>query len=181
MLLQTQHEIPVANSPPSTSSLQKAFSVSRVDSVFAQHVCLRMLTINGGHLISTVMVTSGLLATCANSNVDIAMEEHELVTLRTQIPNGRSFSDGDIYRNLRYCQLHAPSQTPFWRSQLSDTKRTDLEQLSSPRNAPLQSAIDSLIPYVGEWQSFPLGVLHRLLTSKANKASSYKSPGDYRR
>lgn len=107
------------------------------------------------------------------------MEENELVTLRNHIPNGRSFSDGDIYRNVRYCQLHAPPQTPFWLSQLSDTKRTDLEQLFSRRNAPLQMALDSLIPYVGQWQKIPLGVLHRLLTSKANKASSHKPPCNY--
>jgi hypothetical protein len=100
------------------------------------------------------------------------MEKDELATLRTHSPNGRSFSDGDIYRNLRYCQLYAPSQTPFWSTQLSARKR-ELEQMSSQCNAPLQFAIDALIPYVGEWREFPLGVLQRLLTMKANKASCH--------
>ena len=101
------------------------------------------------------------------------MEEDDLVALRTHSLKGRSFSDGDIYRNFRYCQLYAPSQTPFWSTQLSARKRIAIEQLSSKRNAALQSAIDAFIPYVGEWREFPLGALQRLLTIKANKVSSY--------
>lgn len=102
----------------------------------------------------------------------IDVDQDELQILRAEAGKGRPFSDGDVYRNLRFCQLHASHRAVFWLNQLSDAKRHDLAQLAR-RNKPLQTALDRLIPFVGVWQDFSLGVLHRLLTLKANKVFSH--------
>jgi hypothetical protein len=61
--------------------------------------------------------------------------------------------------------------TEYWLEQLTEGKRTDLDQLSR-RNRPLQDALDSLIPFIGQWEDFSLGVLHRLLTMKGSKVAA---------
>ncbi|GFF96225.1 conserved hypothetical protein, partial [Aspergillus udagawae] len=71
------------------------------------------------------------------------------------------FSPGDIYRNLRHCELTANAELTFWLSKLSKRSRRDLVSMKK-RYPMILSGLDKLLPFPGLWADFSFGFLRRL-------------------
>lgn len=96
--------------------------------------------------------------------------------------NSRNFSDGDIFRNLRYHQMNNNKQEAGkWMARLSESKRRDVIQLQkmalqSTAMSALSDAFDRLLPYIGLWSALQLGTFHRLLTLRCPEVSRLENP-----
>ncbi|KAF7166680.1 hypothetical protein CNMCM6106_002396 [Aspergillus hiratsukae] len=72
------------------------------------------------------------------------------------------FSSGDVYRNLRHCELTTNTELAFWLSKLSKRSRRDL--VSTKKRYPIiLAALDKLLPFPGLWADFSFGFLRRLI------------------
>lgn len=101
-----------------------------------------------------------------------------VTALKEAYSNSRNFCDGDIFRNLRYCQLrNDEAGAGKWMARLSESKQTDVAQLQNmakktPEMAALQDALDALLPFVGLWSPVSIGVFHRLLTLRCPEVTT---------
>ncbi|KAL2049567.1 hypothetical protein ABVK25_010146 [Lepraria finkii] len=88
--------------------------------------------------------------------------------IREDYANSRNFCDGDIFRQIRFCQINQDhAGEGRWWARLSDSKRKDVKQLQRSKELkPLALALDELLPYVGFWPGLRLGTFHRLLNVK---------------
>lgn len=90
--------------------------------------------------------------------------------IREEYSNALNFSDGDIYRHIRYSQnRNENDHEAKWQARLSESKRRDLKQLhklseSDGKMRKFRDSLDALIPYIGLWPALKLGTFHRLLT-----------------
>ncbi|KAK3167632.1 hypothetical protein OEA41_010759 [Lepraria neglecta] len=68
--------------------------------------------------------------------------------IREDYANSRNFCDGDIFRQIRYCQLnHDDAGEGRWWARLSDSKRKDVKSLQRSKELkPLALALDELLP-----------------------------------
>ena len=99
--------------------------------------------------------------------------------LREDYANSRNFCDGDIYRQIRYCQR---TQNQLgegrWFARLSEGKRKDLKQLQRREDLrSLSLALDKLLPYIGFWPGLQIGTFHRILNLKCSEVSRWKAIG----
>ena len=71
------------------------------------------------------------------------------------------FRSGDIFRNLRHCELTGNSELAFWESKLSQRSQQDLVALKRKYDTVL-NALDNLLPFPGLWEPFNFFFLRRL-------------------
>ncbi|GFG16600.1 conserved hypothetical protein, partial [Aspergillus lentulus] len=71
------------------------------------------------------------------------------------------FGQGDIYRNLRHCELTTNAELAFWLSKLSKRSLRDLVSMKK-RYPIVLGALDKLLPFPGLWADFSFGFLRRL-------------------
>ena len=101
-----------------------------------------------------------------------------VTALKEAYSNSKNFCDGDIFRNLRYCQLREDvTGAGKWKARLSESKQADIAQLEKMSKkdhemAALQDAMDGLLPFQGLWAPLELGVLHRVLTLRCPEVST---------
>lgn len=76
------------------------------------------------------------------------------------------FTDGEIYRNIRFYQVeHNIQQESKWWARLgSEGRRKDFRRLQ--RNKPLLHGFDKLLPYVGLWRPLKSSQIERMLALK---------------
>lgn len=97
------------------------------------------------------------------------MSEQDRRVIREEYLNALNFSNGDIFRHLRYCSLrNEPFGRVKWFSRLSKSKRRDLKQLKRFAEKDIKmerfkNSLNDLIPYTGLWPALKLGTFHRLL------------------
>ena len=96
--------------------------------------------------------------------------------LREEYANSRNFCDGDIYRQIRYCQKQQNQLGEGrWFARLSEGKRKDLRKLQRKEDLrSLSSALDRLLPYIGFWPGLQIGTFHRILNLKCSEVSHRK-------
>lgn len=86
--------------------------------------------------------------------------------IKSQYCHSRKFSDGDIYLNLRLCERQGNKrQAEFWMNRF-ENKQADIKTLGQEANRALRLAFDDLLPFVGLWADFKVGMLKRVLTMK---------------
>ena len=101
-----------------------------------------------------------------------------ITALKEAYSNSRNFCDGDIFRNLRYCQLRKDKAgAGKWMARLSQSKQADIAQLQNmakknPEMAALQDALDTLLPFMGLWSPVQIGIFHRLLTLRCPEVTT---------
>lgn len=92
------------------------------------------------------------------------LNEEVRLALRSDHPNARDFSDGDIFRHLRYFEHKGDiAQLSRWQARLSASKLRDVKTLSS-RYPAVMDGFDKLLPFVGLWAPLQLGTFHRILS-----------------
>lgn len=96
-----------------------------------------------------------------------ALSEQGRHAIREEYSNALNFSDGDIFRHLRYCKLQG-KPVGKWLSKLSDSKRRDLKQLEKlagedTHMKKFRDSLDALILYTGLWSAMKIRTFHRLL------------------
>lgn len=83
-------------------------------------------------------------------------------------PKSQSLSDGEIYLNLRECQLKHNGQNgqneAVWWTRLVEGRRKDIRRLQ--RNASLLRAFDLILPWKGMWRSLTCSQIERMLALK---------------
>ncbi|KAL2048962.1 hypothetical protein ABVK25_010815 [Lepraria finkii] len=91
--------------------------------------------------------------------------------LREDYANSRNFCDGDIYRQIRYCQSNQDAiGEGRWFARLSEGKRNDVKRLLNRNNLKsLKEALDKLLPYIGFWPAMRIGIFHRILGLKCQE------------
>lgn len=112
-----------------------------------------------------------------------------ILELRTKDLNARGYTDGDIFRHLRYSEFSRDSrQAKKWEAKLSQSKLNDIKVLRRKHASPirdldgigfgglddvsntrerfrsLSEAFDGLIDFTGLWGALQLGTFHRILT-----------------
>lgn len=94
--------------------------------------------------------------------------------IREDYSNSRNFCDGDIYRQIRSCQINQDNLGEGrWLARLSEAKRKDFKQLQRRDQVKqVAKALDSLLPYVGFWPDLQIGTFHRLLNLKCPEVST---------
>ncbi|KAL9082764.1 MAG: hypothetical protein Q9165_008786 [Trypethelium subeluteriae] len=101
------------------------------------------------------------------------LSEKLILQLRSEDANSHAFSDGDIYRHLRFYQLnHDDVQAQSWLARLSRRKQVDVGLLAS-KLTPVYNALDRLLPFVGLWGAVQLGTLHRILSLRCEEELCY--------
>ncbi|OJJ66326.1 hypothetical protein ASPBRDRAFT_665854 [Aspergillus brasiliensis CBS 101740] len=84
-------------------------------------------------------------------------------TIREEYSHELKFSDGDIYRSIRSCQLaNNQDQVEKWKVRLSSKKLDNFELLGTGPFKSLQNAFDESIPFIGLWDAFLLGSFNRI-------------------
>ncbi|KAG2421578.1 hypothetical protein HFD88_005553 [Aspergillus terreus] len=72
------------------------------------------------------------------------------------------FSSGDVFRNLRHCELSGLPEVTFWESMVSARSQKDLRRLKSDYPSILR-CLDRLIVFPGLWVDFCFTLLRRML------------------
>lgn len=91
------------------------------------------------------------------------------VEVSEEFKNEQSYTDGDIFRNMRLCRKSGDrAREKKWRARLSESKRDDLEQLL--RDERVRNVVDEMLQWPGLW-SVKLGSLHHVLPMKYDQAS----------
>ena len=79
-----------------------------------------------------------------------------------------NYTDGEIFRQLRRCQVAADRLGEGrWRARYSPTKDRDLKQLL--KRQTLLDALDSILPVKGLWKAFYLGSLDIFLALRCDE------------
>ncbi|KAI9732138.1 MAG: hypothetical protein M1834_004234 [Cirrosporium novae-zelandiae] len=86
--------------------------------------------------------------------------------LRESYDNNRPYTDGEIFRNIRFHQKAGNTVAEGkWMARLTMSKLKDLRQLQRQEALiPLLRAFDTLLDFPGLWPRLQLGTFHRLLT-----------------
>ena len=95
---------------------------------------------------------------------------HELRNeLREEYSNAANFSDGEIFRHIRFYQkINAALEEQKWWARLTRDKSKDLRRILNVRN--LRDAFDSLLNITGLWSAFHIGTMRRYLIMKCHEA-----------
>lgn len=94
----------------------------------------------------------------------VGVPETTIRSIREEYSHQLSFTDGEIYRNIRY--YDSQWNTPYkkiWVARLSKKKAYYVTQLDRDEHRPLREALDRLLPFVGLWDDLELGWLGRML------------------
>ena len=92
-------------------------------------------------------------------------------TIREEHPNAKPFTDGDIYRNIRYYQRRGDDDAELkWRGRLREGARRELERMER-KAKPLTRSLDNLLPFFGLWSSLKLSYLGRVLSLQCHEVS----------
>ncbi|KAI3322916.1 hypothetical protein HD806DRAFT_536094 [Xylariaceae sp. AK1471] len=79
-----------------------------------------------------------------------------------QFSHETSYSDGAIYRKIRYYMVKGePDEAEVWLFRLSNCKRKSLNTLFKEK--AVYQALDELLPYTGLWDGLQLGNMHKHL------------------
>jgi hypothetical protein len=93
----------------------------------------------------------------------IGLGEPARQSLRDGYSYSSGYTDGEIFRYIRRCQLDGDSLgEDRWRARYSPTKERDLKQLLERKI--LLTALDSILPIRGLWKAFHVGSLDIFLT-----------------
>ncbi|KAL2808642.1 hypothetical protein BJX63DRAFT_424458 [Aspergillus granulosus] len=93
-----------------------------------------------------------------------ALQESTKDSLREEYAHALKFSDGDIYRSIRFYERSGDSTlVNKWKARLSERKAQYLSQLGDELNKPICSALDRILPFIGLWDGLKLGAFCRIL------------------
>ncbi|KAI9037211.1 uncharacterized protein KD926_000717 [Aspergillus affinis] len=81
--------------------------------------------------------------------------------LREGDSSSREYSDGEIYRNIRYYQKQGDQKSASgWLARWSESKCNDFRQLYKPNNIlyrTVRDKLDDLLPFAGLWPQWQMG------------------------
>ncbi|KAK6815540.1 hypothetical protein RU639_008670 [Aspergillus parasiticus] len=109
------------------------------------------------------------------------LQESTKQSIREEYAHELKFSDGDIYRKIRfYEQLNNMTQVEKWKARLSDGKSKYLQHLQSPFNQRIRTKFDQLLPFTGLWSDLELGAFTHILHLRCPEEFSHYLDRIYR-
>lgn len=89
-----------------------------------------------------------------------------LTQLQEESLKSLDFTDGEIYRNIRFYQVeqNIQQESKWWARLGSEGRRKDFRRLQ--RNKPLLDGFDKLLPYIGLWRPLKSSQIERMLALK---------------